>query len=132
MGKRSKQDEKLKEKRTRDDMKVLTHVMKKSTLKRGATGKLESPQKVVIFYAGYIAMRRLWEAKTKPKKGKKRLKTGDPELDADKGVPEFINRIDKEIAHPLGIPTNTLLKVAKFKYWGKKILAMCENMDQQQ
>lgn len=101
--------------------------MKKSTLKSGTTGKLESPEKLVVFYAGYIAMRRLWEAKTE----KGNLRTGDPELDKGKGGddPEFIHRIDMEIAHPLGHPTNTLLKVRKFKYWGKKILAMCEKMD---
>lgn len=126
MAKREKQDQKLKAKRTRDDLKVLTHLMKKDTLKNGAIGRLESPQKLVIFYAGYIAMRRLWEAKT----DNGDLKTGDTELDRKKSDPKsFIYRIDKEIAHALGLPTSTLLKVAKFKYWGKKILAMCEKMD---
>ena len=95
--------------------------MKKSTLKSRATGRLESPEKLAIFYAGYIAMGPLWETRTK----NGRLKTNDAELDADKkDTKSFIYRIDKEIAHALGLPTNTLLKVAKFKYWGNKILKM--------
>ena len=122
MSKREKQNQELKEKRTRDDIKVLTHLMNPSTLKSGAIGKLESPQKLVIFYAGYIAMRRLWETKT----NNGELKTGDPELDAAKNDPtSFIYRVDKEIAHAIGLPTSTLFKVAKFKFWGKKILEIC-------
>ena len=117
-----KQDQKLKDKRTRDDIKVLNYLMDKNNRDKLATGRLESPQKLVVFYAGYIAMRRLWETKTN--RGK--LKTGDKELDAAKNEPgSFIYRIEKEIAHPLGYQTSTLFKVTKFKYWGKKILAMC-------
>lgn len=123
MPKRDKQDAMLKAKRTRDDLKVLTYLMARDTLKRLATGSLESPQKLAIFYAGYIAMRRLWETKTKNGS----VKTGDADLDVKKGDPNsFVYRIDKEIAHPLGLPTSTLLRVATFKYWGRKILAMCK------
>ncbi len=79
-------------------------------------------KKLIIFYAGYIAMRRLWETKTE----NGRLKTGDSELDAKKSDPKsFLYRIDKEVAHPLGLPTSTLFRVVKFKYWGRKILAIC-------
>lgn len=125
MGKRQKQDHRLSLKRTKDDLKVLRHLMKKSTLAANATGGLESPQKLVVFYAGYIAMRRLWERHT----NNGRIKTGDPDLDVSKNdTDSFIYRIDKEIAHALGLQTNTLLKVAKFRFWGKKILAVCDKM----
>ncbi len=119
---RKPQDEKLKKKRIRDHIKVLAYLMDTDNLKNSATGRLESPQKLVIFYAGYIAMRRLWEIKTE--NGRKA--TGDPKLDVKKNNPDsLIYRIDKEIAHPLGLPTPTLLRVLTFKYWGKKILKMC-------
>jgi hypothetical protein len=119
---RPSQDRILKIKRLKDDVKVLTYLMDRSNLRNRATGRLESPQKLVIFYAGYIAMRRLWETKTEHGK----ISTGDPELDADKNDPNsLIYRIDKEIAHPLGFPTSTLLRVNKFMYWGRKIIKAC-------
>jgi len=34
-------------------------------------------------------------------------------------------RIDKEVAHPLGLQTSTLFRVSKFKYWGRKFIAAC-------
>ena len=124
MPERNPQDEKLRKKRIRDDMKVLTYLMDKDTLKNSATGIGESPPKLVIFYAGYIAMRSLWEIKTED--GKKKNATGDQKLDMNKSNPDsLIYRIDKEIAHPLGYPTSTLLRVANFKYWGRKILRTC-------
>ena len=117
------QDPKLRKKRIQDHMKVLRYLMDTNNLKNSATGRLESPQKLVIFYAGYIAMRRIWEIKTNCGK----MKTGDPKLDADKNdKTSIIYRIEKEVAHPLGLETSTLFKIAKFKYWGKKFLKICE------
>lgn len=116
------QDMTLQSKRRRDDVKVLAHLMNRRTLKGAATGRLESPQKLVIYYAGYVAMRRILE--TKSENGTP--KTGDEELDLKSDDPHsLIYRIDKEVAHPLGCQTSTLFRVAKFKYWGSKVLAAC-------
>ena len=96
--------------------------MNPDNLKNIATGRLESPQKVVIYFAGYIAMRRMWELKS----NRGTTKIGDPELDKDKNdATSIIYRIDKEVAHPLGLSTSTLFKVVQFKYWGRKFLAFC-------
>ena len=98
--------------------------MDTNNLKNGAIGRLESPQKLVIFFAGYIAMRRMWEVKTKGGD----IKTGDSDLDRNKNKKEsIIYRIDKEVAHPLGLETSTLFRITKFKFWGKKFLKACEN-----
>jgi hypothetical protein len=91
-------------------------------LKNIATGRLESPQKMIVFFAGYIAMRRMWEVKTNHGE----TPTGDPEIDRDKNEPgSILYRIDKEVAHPLGLETSTLFLVTKFKYWGRKFIAAC-------
>jgi hypothetical protein len=125
MPQRNPQDPKLKNKRIRDHAKVLRFLMHTDNLTKNATGRLESPQKLVIFYAGYIAMRRIWEVKTNGGK----IPTGDPEFDKDKNKDKdcIIYRIDKEVAHPLGLETSTLFRIAKFKYWGRKFLHLCEN-----
>lgn len=68
MPKRNTQDQSLRKKRINDHIKVLRYLM--DNLKESSTGKLESPQKLVIFYAGYIAMRRIWEIKTKDERRK--------------------------------------------------------------
>ena len=67
-------------------------------------------------------MRRMWEVRTN--RGK--TPTGDPELDKDKKKEDsIIYRIDKEVAHAIGLETSTLFQIAKFKYWGKKFLKAC-------
>ena len=78
----------------------------------------------MVFYAGYTAMRSLWEVKTR--KGK--LSTGDAKLDDElKREPgKFIFRVDMEISHSIGEHTNTLLRVVTFKYWAKKFLGLWE------
>lgn len=124
MSNRKTQNEKLRQKRIQDHVKVLRFLMDRGNLKKNAIGRLESPQKMVIFFAGYIAMRRMWEVKTNHGE----VPTGDPELDKDKKDKDsIIHRIDKEVAHSLGIETSTLFKVAKFRYWAKKFLDACEN-----
>ena len=96
--------------------------MDTDNLNNNATGRLESPQKLVVFFAGYIAMRRIWEVKTNHGE----IRTGDHEIDRDKNEPgSILYRIDKEVAHPLGLQTSTLFRVSKFKYWGRKFIAAC-------
>ena len=122
MSKRKAQDAKLRDKRIQDHAKVLRFLMDTNNLKNSAVGRLESPQKLVIFFAGYIAMRRMWEVKTNHGK----FKTGDPDIDKDKNDKDsIIYRIDKEVAHPLGHETSTLFKITKFKFCGKRFLQAC-------
>lgn len=124
MSKRTAQDARLRNKRIQDHAKVLRFLMDTNNLKNSATGRLESPQKLVIFFAGYIAMRRMWEVKTNHGD----IKTGDPDLDRDKNDKEsIIYRIDQEVAHPLGHETSTLFRITKFKFWGRKFLQTCGN-----
>ena len=124
MSGRQKQDTRLRNKRIRDHAKVLTFLMDTNNLRNNATGRLESPQKLVIFYAGYIAMRRMWEVKTNHGK----IRTGDQELDkCKKDEDSIIYRIDNEVAHSLGYKTSTLFRIANFKYWGRKFLHLCED-----
>lgn len=119
MPNRKSQDAKLRAKRIQDHAKVLRFLMDTKNLKNNAVGRLESPQKLIIFFAGYIAMRRMWEVKT----NHGAIKTGDPDVDKDKNDKDsIIYRIDKEVAHPLGHKTSTLFRISKFKYWGKKFL----------
>jgi len=119
---RPPQDAMLRQKRVEDHAKVLRFLMETDKLKNSATGRLESPQKLVVFFAGYIAMRRMWEVKTNHGD----TPTGDKEIDKDKNEPHSIMyRIDKEVAHPLGLRTSTLFRISKFKYWGTKFLAAC-------
>ena len=123
MPQRNPQDARLRTKRIEDHVKVLKFLMATDNLKNNATGRLESPQKLVIFYAGYIAMRRIWEEKT----NHGTIQTGDSELDTNKKDEcSIIYRIDKEVAHPLGLETSTLFRISKFKYWGRKFLHLCE------
>ena len=122
MSKRRPQDQRMRRKRIQDHAKVLQFLMDTNNLKNSATGRLESPQKLVIFFAGYIAMRRMWEVKTIHGA----IQTGDPDLDRDKNDKKsIIYRIDKEVAHPLGHQTSTLFRIAKFKFWGRKFLQAC-------
>ncbi|OHB66496.1 MAG: hypothetical protein A2V70_17935 [Planctomycetes bacterium RBG_13_63_9] len=122
MATRKKTDRKVTQKRLQNDVKVLRYLL--DNISRLATGQLESPQKLMVFYAGYTAMRSLWDIKTD--KGK--LSTGDTELDdklkRDPG--KFIFRVNMEIAHSIGEHTQTLLRVATFKYWAKKFLGLWE------
>jgi len=119
---RKPQDAMLRHKRIEDHAKVLRFLIETDNLMKIATGRLESPEKLVVFFAGYIAMRRMWEIKT----NKGEMPTGDQEIDRDKREPDsIIYRIEKEVAHPLGLQTSTLFRVSKFKYWGKKFLAAC-------
>jgi len=123
MSKRSAQDTRLREKRIQDHAKVLQFLLDTNNLKNSAVGRLESPQKLVIFFAGYIAMRRMWEDKT----NHGRIKTGDPDIDKAKNAKDsIIYRIDKEVAHPLGHETSTLFRIKEFQSWGRKFLKACD------
>ena len=124
MPSRQAQDYQLRDKRIQDHAKVLRFLMDTKNLRDTTTGKLESPQKLVTFYAGYIAMRRIWEVNT----NHGTIPTGDREIDKVKNPHDsIIYRIDKEVAHPLGFKTSTLFRISKFKFWGKKFLKLCEN-----
>jgi len=123
MSKRKAQDVRLRKKRIQDHAKVLRFLMDTNNLKDSAVGKLESPQKLVIFFAGYVAMRRMWEVKTNHGE----IKTGDPDIDENKKANDsIIYRIDNEVAHPLGHETSTLFRITTFKFWGRKFLKACE------
>jgi len=106
-------------KRIKNDVKVLKYLL--ANLKSVTTGRLESPQKLAAFYAGYTAMRSIWDAKT----NNGNVSTGDPSLDAEmKNTPgKFIFRVNKEVSHSVGKHTKTLLRVATFRYWAEKVLA---------
>jgi len=116
-------DPNLVQKRTENDLKVIKYLVE--NIGELAKGQLESPQKLMVFYAGYTAMRSLWEVKTR--KGK--VSTGDATLDHElKREPgKFIFRVDKEVAHSIGEHTRTLLRVTTFKYWGKRFLRLWGN-----
>jgi len=121
MADRKALDAKLRAKRIKDHVKVLRFLLQ--SLETQATGELESPQKLAVFFAGYIAMRRMWEVKT----NHGRLETGDAEIDQGKSDKHsIIYRIEKEVAHPLGLETSTLFRVANFRYWAEKFLQVCE------
>jgi hypothetical protein len=120
---RQSQDASLKTKRIQDHAKVLKFLMNTDNLRDYATGKLESPQKLIIFFAGYIAMRRIWEVAT----DHGRTSTGDGMLDMKKTDPNsIIYRIETEVAHPLGLQTSTLFRITTFRYWGRRFLRLCE------
>lgn len=106
--------------RTANDIKVLKHIMK--NLDTLATGRTESPQKLMVFYAAYTAMRSLWEVKTNH--GQK--PSGDSALDAKARTEpgHLVFRVNMEVAHSIGEATKTLLRVSILKYWGQKILRL--------
>ncbi len=108
-------DAELVQRRIESDRNVIQHLL--GHLDEFAIGKLESPQKLVAFYAGYTAMYRLVYVKTRLLK----QCTGDPELD-DRGC--FLRRVTDEVFHSARAESNTLLKVAVFRYWAKKVLAL--------
>lgn len=120
MGKRSKTDGLLAGKRVENDLKVLRYLLE--NLDQVATGRLESPEKLAVFYAGYTAMRSLWEVKTK--KGK--LPRGDRKLDEElRNVPGcFIFRVNVEVSHSIGEHSKTLLRVTTFKFWAKTMIGL--------
>jgi hypothetical protein len=120
MGKRDKTDAGLREKRVHNDLKVLRYLVK--NVRELAVGRLESPQKLATFYAGYTAMRSLWDVKTNGGK----LPTGDPELDEQlkKNSGCFIFRVNVEISHSIGEHSKTLLRVTTFRFWANRLLAI--------
>ncbi len=123
MENRTPQNAAVRMRRMREHMNVLKYLLDPETLRSRATGKGCSPEKLVCFFAGYVAMRRIWELKTENGK----VEVGDREIDRKKTEEgSIIYRIEKEVCHCLGYDTCTLFKVAKFKYWGKKFLAIAE------
>ena len=120
---RTRTDPTIEAKRVDNDIKVLKYLLENLT--SVTTGRLESPQKLAAFYAGYTAMRSLWDVKTN--KGKR--STGDAALDAEmtREPGKFIFRVDNEISHSIGKHTNTLLRVITFRYWARTVLALWGN-----
>jgi hypothetical protein len=119
MAVRSKTDPAVVQKRLQNDFKVLRYLL--DNVQTLAVGKLESPAKLSLFYAGYTAMRSIWEVKTNrgtTSTGNAKL---DSELQSDPG--KFIFRVNMEISHSIGEHTKTLLRVTTFKHWAKLILA---------
>jgi len=120
MSKRIPSDQAIKAKRIANDVKVIRHVLE--NLETLATGKLESAQKLMTFYAGYTAIRSLWDAKTRGGK----VPIADPKLNAEmqRRGGKFIFRVDVEISHSIGEDTNTLLRVVTLRYWSRKALML--------
>ena len=118
MAERKKTDAKLREERIQRDLKVLTYLFDNTD--QFNVGKIESPNKLVMFYAGYTAMRSIWEVRTNGGK----ISTDDSSL--DKGLQnkegKMIFRVNMEISHSIGINSKTLLRTVTFKYWAKIIL----------
>ena len=122
MAKRPKTDPALAEERLKKDFKVLRYCLE--NLDKIATGgKLETPAKLMVFYAGYTAMRCIWEVKTN---GGENI-PNDPSLKAhlQKEDPDgLIFRTNMEISHSIGRPSKPLLRVVTFRFWAKKILQL--------
>ena len=119
MGVRGKTDSAVVDKRLQNDLKVLRYLL--DNVQTLAVGKLESPEKLSMFYAGYTAMRSIWEVK----RSRGEIPTGNPALDSElRNEPgRFIFRVNKEVSHSIGEHTKTLLRVTTFKYWAKLFLA---------
>jgi hypothetical protein len=120
---RVKTDAGIVARRVRNDLKVLKYLLEK--VNDLAVGKLESPEKLVVFYAGYTAMRSIWDAKTRGGKHS----TGNSKLDKElkNKTGRFIFRVNKEISHSIGEETKTLLRVVTFRFWAKRILEQWGN-----
>ena len=118
MPQRKKTDPLITEKRVSNDIKVLRYLV--DNWKELSVGKLESPEKLMVFYAGYTAMRSVWDAKTRGGKDSTGCKDLDNELVNESG--KLIFRMNVEVSHSIGIHSKTLLRVATFKYWAKRIL----------
>jgi len=120
MGIRKKQDPNIMQVRVENDLRVIKYC--RDNISTLGKGRLRSPSKLMVFYAGYTAMRSLWEVKT----NRGDIPTGDPELEKDfKNPPaKFIFRVEKEIVHSIGEHSDTLLRVRKFKYWADKFLTL--------
>ena len=121
MAKRAKGNDSLRNERLEKDFKVVRFCL--DNLDELAKGKLESPEKLMVFYAGYTAMRSIWEIKTKhgndipdDPKVAQHLKKDDPD--------GLIFRTNTEVSHSIGRPSKPLLRVATFRFWAKKILEM--------
>lgn len=121
MGKREKTDEKLRDERLEKDFKVLRYCLE--NLSKLATGRLESPEKLTVFYAGYTAMRSIWEIKTDHGKNiPDDSKLKDELRKDDSGG--LIFRTNMEVSHSIGLKTKPLLRVTTFRFWGKTILRL--------
>lgn len=121
MAKRKKTDARLRRKRLNNDLKVLRYCLE--NLDKLATGGLESAAKLTVFYAGYTAMRSIWEIKTDHGKNiptdpklRQHLRKDDPD--------GLIFRTNQEVSHSIGNPTKPLLRVTTFRYWAKTILKL--------
>jgi len=122
MADRRETDYELLEKRVQRDLQVLRYLY--DNVAAMASGRLESPEKLVLFYAGFTAMRSIWDARTC--KGTK--STGNPRLDEDmkNETGKLIFRVNMEISHSIGEHSKTLLRVTTFKYWAKRVLKQWE------
>lgn len=113
-------DSALTAKRVDNDIKVLRYLL--NNIESVTPGDLESPQKLAAFYAGYTAIRSLWEVKTN--RGK--IPINNAKLDAEmrRDTGKFIFRVDVEVSHSIGEHTKTLLRVTTFRYWARQVLAL--------
>jgi len=122
MAERKKTDHELREKRVQRDLKVLRYLY--DNVGTMASGRLESPEKLVLFYAGYTAIRSIWDARTcggKKPTGNRRL---DEEMKNETG--KLVFRVNMEVSHSIGKHSKTLLRVVTFKYWAKRVLKQWE------
>ena len=124
MAQRKKGDDTLREERLEKDFKVLRYCLEH--LDELAKGKLESPEKLMVFYAGYTAMRSIWEVKTKkgkyiPDDQKVAQALGNDDPDG------LVFRTNTEVSHSIGRPSKPLLRVTTFRFWAKKILELWDD-----
>ena len=121
MATRQRTDMKLRDERLKKDFEVLRFCL--DNLSSLATGGLESPAKLMVFYAGYTAMRSIWEIKTDH--GKTIPNDADVRDHLKKDDPDgLVFRTNTEVSHSIGRPSKPLLRVTTFRFWAKKILKL--------
>ena len=94
-----------------NDLTVLRYCFE--NLDELAKGKLESPQKLVLFYAGYTAIRSLCDYARKQKTSL----TGNSKLDK-----RIWDGVSRWILHSTGANEKTILRVTTFRTWARKVL----------
>ena len=131
MGRRDAQNQRLLDRRIKNHLKVLKYSLE--NIGKQGTGGLESPSKLTFMFAGYTAKRGLLQLETQnwnQPTGDSVLDSiavGEPAKKARKHDKEnFLFRVDKEVAHPVGRETKPLLRVTTFRYWGRRVLALFE------
>lgn len=107
----------LRKKQLDNDLTVLRYCFE--NLDELAEGKLESPQKLVLFYAGFTAIRSLCHYARKQKTSL----TGNSTLDK-----RIWDGVSRWISHSTGANEKTILRVTTFRTWARKVLKHSEQL----